>query len=362
MPSSEFQPLVLGPLRIWPPVVLAPMAGVTNYPYRALCRRFGAGLCVSEMVTAHALVEGSRKSLRLAEFGPDECPRSVQLYGSDPIRMGEAVRLLVDAGRVDHVDLNFGCPVRKVTSKGAGSAVPARPRLMASIIRAAVASAGQVPVTIKVRLGLDNEHPTFLDAGHIAENEGCAGIGLHARTAAALYHGKARWEAIGELRQAVRISVLGNGDIWEAQDALRMMRTTGCHAVLVGRGCLGRPWLFGDLAQAFLGLEPAASPNLGTVVDVMLEHARRLAGWEGEAQAVRSFRRHACWYTKGFRGSCRWREAIMKSSTLAALESVLAELSRTEPFPRGAATLPRGKRSGTQQVVLPPGYLDDPSP
>src|SRR3954467_9694368 len=221
---GEFAPLEIGPMRVWPPVVLAPMAGVTNYPFRALCKRFGAGLYVSEMITARPLVEGNEKTLKLAAFGPDETPRSLQLSGIDPYYVGEAVKRLINEGRVDHIDMNFGCPVRKVTSKGGGAAIPAKPRLLAGIVRAAVQAAGEVPVTIKFRIGIDDQVITHLDAGRVGQDEGVVAVALHARTAAQLYDGQARWEAIAELKHALRIPVLGNGDIWEAEDALRMMR------------------------------------------------------------------------------------------------------------------------------------------
>src|SRR5438034_4539280 len=287
--TAEFASLRVGAIAVWPPVVLAPMAGVTNPPFRTLCRRYGAGLYVSEMITARALVEGNRKTVLMASFGEEETTRSLQLYGVDPRYVGEAVRLLVGEGRVDHVDMNFGCPVRKVTSKGGGAAIPAKPRLLRAIVRAAVSAAGTVPVTLKFRIGIDERVHTYLDSGRIAQDEGCAAVGLHARTAAQLYDGQARWDAVAELKQAVTaIPVLGNGDIWEAEDALRMMRATGCDGVIVGRGCLGRPWLFRDLADVFDGRDPADPPDFGTVVDLMLEHARLLSGWLGEEGAMRA--------------------------------------------------------------------------
>jgi nifR3 family TIM-barrel protein len=355
---GEFRPLTLGLLTVFPPVVLAPMAGVTNYPFRALCRRFGAGLYVSEMITARPLVEQREKTLRLADFGPGESPRSLQLYGVDPFYVGEAVKRLVAEGRVDHIDMNFGCPVRKVTRKGGGAAIPVKPRLLAAIVRAAVGSAGKVPVTIKFRLGIDDRLLTFKTAGRVAQEEGCAAVGLHARTAAQLYDGPARWDAIGELKQELRIPVLGNGDVWEAGDALRMMRATSCDAVIVGRGCLGRPWLFRDLAQVFAGEEPDDPPSLGQVRSIMLEHATLLASWLGEVPAVRSFRRHATWYTKGFRSSAALRQRLMDVATLDELAGVLALVDPDEPFPRVAMRAPRGKRGGTQSVSLPDGYLE----
>ncbi len=357
---GEFAPVSIGPLSVWPPVVLAPMAGVTNWPFRAICRKYGAGLYVSEMVTARPLVEGKSKTLMLAEFGADESPRSLQLYGVDPYYVGEAVKWLVGEGRVDHIDMNFGCPVPKVTRRGGGSAIPAKPRLLASIVGAAVRNAGQVPITIKFRMGIDESLLTFEDAGRIAEEEGCAAVALHARTAAQLYDGEARWDAIGQLKQQVRtIPVLGNGDIWEAQDALRMMRQTGCDGVVVGRGCLGRPWIFRDLADVFEGREPQDPPRFGEVSKVALEHAQLLADWAGEAQAMRMFRRHSSWYTKGFRGSAKLRARLMRVTSLQELEEVLAALDADAPFPPESMRVPRGKAAGRQKVSLPQGFLEN---
>ncbi|MGE0451962.1 MAG: tRNA dihydrouridine synthase DusB [Vicinamibacteria bacterium] len=359
--EGEFAPVPIGEIRVWPPVVLAPMAGVTNPPFRTLCRRYGAGLYVSEMITARALVEGNRKTLLLASFGPEETTRSLQLYGVDPRYVGEAVRVLVGEGRVDHLDMNFGCPVRKVTSKGGGAAIPLKPRLLRAIVAAAVAAAGRVPVTLKFRIGIDERYTTHLESGRIAQEEGCAAVALHARTAAQLYDGEARWDAIARLKQHVtRIPVLGNGDVWEADDALRMLRQTGCDGVVVGRGCLGRPWLFRDLADVFAGREPRDPPDLGGVVDAMLEHARLLVEWMGHEEAgMRAFRKHSSWYTKGFRGGSPLRERLMHVLGLAELHQVLAELDRAQPFPPDAMRVPRGKTAGTQKVALPEGYLDD---
>ncbi len=355
---GEFAPIWIGPIKVWPPVVLAPMAGVTNYPFRRLCRSFGAGLYVSEMITARALVEQQSKTLKLADFGPEETPRSLQIYGVDPHYVGEAVRRLVGEGKVDHIDMNFGCPVRKVTRKGGGAAVPARPKLLARIVRAAVGAAGSVPVTLKFRMGIDQNLRTDLSSGQVAQDEGCVAVGLHARTAAQLYDGHACWDAIAALKQRLSIPVLGNGDIWEAGDALRMMRQTGCDGVIVGRGCLGRPWLFRELADVFEGNPARSAPALGSVVEVMLQHARWTAEWFGEAPALRAFRRQAAWYTKGFRGSARLRHNLTHINTLADLEAAMCAVDRSEPFPRSALRVSRGKHSGTQVVSLPDGFLD----
>jgi nifR3 family TIM-barrel protein len=357
---GEFVPLSIGPLALEAPVVLAPMAGITNPPFRTLCRGFGAGLYVSEMITARALVERNAKTLRLAGFDPSEKPRSLQLYAVDERYTREAVRWLVGEDLVDHIDLNFGCPVRKVTRRGGGAAIPLKPNLLRAIVRAAVAAARPVPVTIKFRIGIDEQLETFREAGRIAEGEGCAAVAMHARTAAQLYAGEARWGAIAELVEEVTsIPVLGNGDIWEAWDALRMMRETGCAGVVVGRGCLGRPWLFRDLADVFAGRAPADPPGLGEVARIMIDHAERLAGWMGERFGVRNFRKHATWYTKGFPDSTRLRDALIRIETLADLRAVLGGIDSDVPFPPHAMRLPRGKRGGTQRVALPDGYLED---
>jgi len=355
---GEFAPLAVGPLSVWPPVVLAPMAGVTNLAFRSLCREFGAGLYVSEMITTRGFVMGNRLTHLLASSSPDEKPRSVQIYGSDPIDIGETVATLVDQG-VDHIDMNFGCPVPKVTRCGGGSAIPVKPRLLARLVRAAVASGKHVPVTIKVRRGIHAKLLTHLGAGRVAQEEGAAAIGLHARTAAELYSGEADWNAIGELVQHVSIPVLGNGDIWESFDALRMMRRTGCAGVIVGRGCLGRPWLFRELADVFDGREPAPPPNLGAILDVMLDHARRLTTFFGNETGMRQFRKWGSWYTKGFRGSARVRESLVRVETIEQLEAAVRRLDLSEPFPVEALRVNRGKGGAEQRVVLPEGYLEN---
>jgi nifR3 family TIM-barrel protein len=354
--AGEFRPLALGPLSVWPPVVLAPMAGVTNYPFRSLCRRFGAGLYVSEMITARGLLEGNRTTHLLASGGSDERPRSVQIYGSDPAAVETATRQLVDGG-VDHIDMNFGCPVPKITRHGGGSAIPVKPRLMARLVGAAVRGARHVPVTVKVRKGIHDGLLTYLDAGRVAEAEGAAAIGLHARTAAQLYAGDADWSAIAALKAAVHIPVLGNGDVWECWDALRMMRATGCDGVIVGRGCLRRPWLFGELAQVFDGAEPGPQPRLGEVAAIMREHAERLVDFFGAVVGMRQMRKWCLWYTSGFRGAARLREHFLRIETLHDMLALLVTLEPDEPFPLDALRRSRCKDRRTQDVRLPDGYL-----
>ena len=363
--AGEFRPLRLGPLTVWPPVVLAPMAGVTNYAFRTICREFGAGLYVSEMITARGLLEGNSMT-RLLAYGPeDERPRSVQLYGSNPAEVHQAARMLVADG-VEHIDLNFGCPVPKITRHGGGSAIPVKPRLMASIVRAAVAGAGAVPVTVKVRKGIDDDLITFRDAGDVAEAEGAAAIGLHARTAAQLYAGEADWDAIAELKARVRIPVLGNGDVWECLDALRMMRRTGCDGVIVGRGCLGRPWLFADLAAVFEGREPPPPPHLGAIIAIMRRHAEALIVLFGPHGGMRQMRKWCGWYTTGFHGAVHVRRRLAQMNTLDDMLATLGRLDPEEPFPAAVLRTSRGKDGRRQEVVrLPEGYRearDDDTP
>ncbi len=354
--EGEFKPLQLGPLSIWPPVELAPMAGVSNLPFRRLCAEFGAGLFLSEMITARGYRLENEMSRLLAASAADEWPRSVQIYGADPLDLGEMVKQLVADG-VDHIDMNFGCPVPKVTRHGGGSAIPVKPRLLARLLRAAVSSAGRVPVTIKVRKGIDDSLITYPDAGRVAQEEGAAGICLHGRTAAELYSGAADWDAIGDLKSQVSIPVLGNGDIWEAHDALRMMRSTGCDGVVVGRACLGRPWLFGELAAIFDGRDPAPPPRLAEVIRIMDRHARALVDFFGPERGVYQMRKWCSWYTKGFPGSAAARGKLSRMGSLDEMHAVLAELDPELAFPPGALRVNRAKRGGTQRVRLPEGYL-----
>jgi nifR3 family TIM-barrel protein len=358
--------LKIGPLAVDPPVVLAPMAGVTNVAYRRLCRDSGAGLTVSEMVTARALVEGNAKTLAMAAFADDEPVRSVQLCGADPTVMAAAVHRLVEEVGVDHVDLNFGCPAHKVTRQGAGAALPAHPRLFRAIVGAAVGAAGPVPVTVKMRLGIDDDHLTYLEAGRIAEDEGVAAVALHARTAEQLYSGGARWEAVARLKDAVRsVPVLGNGDIWEAADALDLVARTGCDGVVIGRGCLGRPWLFRDLADAFAGRPLGPPPPLGAIAGMMVDHARMLVAAFGEDVGIRQFRKHTGWYLAGLPVGPTVRRALGQASTLEEIGDLLGGLDPSCPFPAEARRIARGHTNGPRPVRLPPGWLDrrdDPTP
>ncbi|MCW2506529.1 MAG: tRNA dihydrouridine synthase DusB [Actinomycetia bacterium] len=356
--------LRIGPLAVWPPVVLAPMAGITNVAFRRLCREHGAGLYVSEMITTRALVERNAKTMKLVTFAPDEQPRSIQLYGVDPEVVGRAVAMVAGEGLADHIDLNFGCPVPKVTRRGGGSALPYRRRLLEAILRAAMRSIERsgtgIPLTIKMRLGIDPEHLTYLDAGRIAQDCGVSAVALHGRTAADMYSGEARWDPIGELAALLSVPVLGNGDIWEAEDALRMIRETGCAGVVVGRGCLGRPWLFADLAAAFDGRPDRRLPGLAEVAATMRRHAELLADWLGEDRGLADFRKHIAWYLKGFMVGSELRQRLGLVSSLADLDGLLGHLDTDQPFPAAELGRPRGRATGPRRVVLPEGWLDSP--
>ena len=352
--------LRIGPLVLDAPVVLAPMAGITNTAFRRLCREYGAGLYVSEMITTRALVERNATTMRLITHHESETPRSIQLYGVDPATTEAAVRLLVDEDRADHIDLNFGCPVPKVTRKGGGAALPWKTDLFREIVTRAARAAGDVPLTIKMRKGIDPDHLTFLDAGRIAEDAGVAAVALHARTASEFYSGTADWSAIAALKQAVTsIPVLGNGDIWSGVDAVRMMAETGCDGVVVGRGCLGRPWLFGDLAAAFgaPGIRPDAT--LGFVAGAFRRHAELLVEFfDDEGRGCRDIRKHVAWYFKGYPVGGDTRAALATASTLAEIDDLLATLDHDAPYPGAAAEGQRGRAGTPKRPALPDRWLE----
>ena len=358
----------IGPIALASPVVLAPMAGVTNVAFRTLCReleqaRVGtvSGLYVCEMVTARALVERHPVTMHMTTFSADESPRSLQLYTVDPATTYAAVKMIADERLADHVDMNFGCPVPKVTRRGGGAALPFKRRLFGQIVGAAVRATADtdIPVTVKFRIGIDDAHHTHLDAGRIAESEGAAAVALHARTAAQRYSGTADWEQIAQLKQHVQtIPVLGNGDIFEASDALTMMAVTGCDGVVIGRGCLGRPWLFAELSAAFTDRPSPTPPNLGEVANIIRRHGELLIAHFGEDKGMRDIRKHIGWYLHGFPAGSELRRALALVKTRDELDALLDKLDATAPFPT-AVSGPRGRQGSPARVALPDGWLAD---
>jgi nifR3 family TIM-barrel protein len=345
------------------------MAGVTNVAFRTLCRelelaRAGtvSGLYVCEMVTARALVERHPATMHMVTFAPEEKPRSLQLYSVDPQNTYAAAKMIADEGLADHIDMNFGCPVPKVTRRGGGAALPYKRRLFGQIVNAAVtATQGtEIPVTVKFRIGIDDRHHTHLDAGRIAAEEGAAAVALHARTESQRYSGTADWEQIAALKQHVNgVPVLGNGDIFEAEEALAMMAATGCDGVVIGRGCLGRPWLFAELSAAFTGMPAATPPTLGEVATIMMRHGELLAAHFGEDRGMRDMRKHIAWYLHGFPAGADLRRALALVKTLDELKDLVGRLDHGAPFP-AAATGPRGRQGSAASVALPEGWLTDP--
>jgi nifR3 family TIM-barrel protein len=367
--SRSIKPLTLrlatGEHQIDPPVVLAPMAGITNAPFRTLCREQGAGLFVSEMVTARALIERRPETLRMIVPGPGEWPRSVQLYSVDPSAMRAAVTMLGKENLADHIDMNFGCPVPKVTRKGGGAALPYKRKLFTQIVGAAVDAAKPfgLPVTVKMRIGIDSDHETYLEAAKSAADLGVNWVALHARTAEQMYEGKSDWSAIARLVEHLKptgVPVLGNGDIWSGADALAMVQQTNCAGVVVGRGCLGRPWLFSDLLSAFSGGSTKTLPTLHEVREVMFRHGQLIVEhFESEDRGCRDLRKHMAWYLKGFRVASPLRRQFGMVSSLAELRNLLDQLE-DQPYPITVGDMPRGRTSHGRPVTLPQGWLDDP--
>ncbi len=353
--------LTIGTIPIDPPVVLAPMAGVTGRTYRTLCREAGAGLCVTEMVHARALVERNAKTLTMIRFDEGAVARSVQLYAVAPGSAGAAARLLVGEFGVEHIDLNFGCPAAKVTRRGGGAALPVQPGLLRAVIASVVAAAGAVPVTVKMRLGLDGDHPTAAESARIAREEGVVAVALHARTAEQLYSGRADWSAIARLKETLEgIPVLGNGDIWTPEDAVRMVAETGCDGVVIGRGALGRPWFFRDLADVLAGRPRRPAPALGEVLLLMRRHLEGLCEDKQGDQAVRDFRKHVGWYLSGYGVPVEDRLALLAVGRPDELLGLLDRFDPAVPFDPAAYRERRGHRNGPYPVPVPAGWLDGP--
>ncbi|CQB87822.1 putative dihydrouridine synthase [Chlamydia trachomatis] len=359
----SIKPVDLGKIHIATPVVLSPMAGITNWPFRVICREYGPdGLYVAEMITARALVARNPKALRLCRFAPNEKVRSLQLYGVDPSIVELAARIVVDENMADHVDLNFGCPVPKVTRRGGGSALPWKTDLLQEILHrvVSVCDPAGIPVTAKFRVGIDENHETFMQAGRIAQEEGCAAVTLHARTTAEYYGGHSDWSRIAELVDALDIPVFGNGDIWGADDALAMFKETGCAGVAIGRGCQGRPWIFADIRSACNGSDDRVNPSLGQVCKVILRHLELLVEfYDGdERMAVHDLRKHIAWYLKGFPVGGGTRKNFMECESIEDVQRNIDALDSSLKLPEQVLDTPRGRVRFAKKVHLPYGWLD----
>lgn len=358
----DLPPLQIGKLRIDSPVVLSPMAGITNSAFRRLCQEYGGGLYVCEMVTSRALVERTPESMRIIKHHPSEAIRSIQLYGVEPGTVRAAVRMLVEEDRADHIDLNFGCPVPKVTRKGGGSALPWKLDLFKALVGAATEEAhrGDVPLTVKIRKGIDDEHLTASEAGKVARDLGVDAIALHGRTTSQHYAGKADWDAIARFREEFTgLPVIGNGDIFSAEDAVAMVEHTGVDAVQIGRGCQGKPWLFADLQEALAGSGKRFHPNLGEVADAFRRHAELLIEhFEDEFRGLQDLRKHVAWYFKGYQVGGEVRSGLAKVSSVEEMDQLLGQLDHAAPYPGSAAEGSRGRAGSTKRPHLPQGWLE----
>lgn len=304
-------PLEIGSLTVDPPLMLAPMAGITDRPFRKICRRLGAPLCFTEMVSVNGLVRRGKKTEAMLPCREEEHPVGVQLFGSDPETLAEGARRA--APHADLIDINMGCPVRKVVSTGAGSALLRDTRLVAAII-SRVRAATSLPLTIKFRSGWDDGGRNYREIGGIAAAEGCDAVIFHPRTRAQMFEGQARWEEIADLVTRLPIPVIASGDIFTPLDAVRVMKETGCSGVMIARGALGNPWIF-DQVRAVDEGRPLHLPGSGEVGAVVREHYLLLKGESGEHAALREMRKHLGWYAKGVPGAAAFRRSVNQITT-----------------------------------------------
>lgn len=313
--------LKIGRLTLKNRLILAPMAGITDLPVRLLAREQGASLCFTEMVSVNGLVRDGRKTFELLRSSPDDRPLGVQLFGDNPALMAEAAKLVAGAG--DLIDINMGCPVRKVVSTGAGSSLLKEPAKAAAIIRA-VRRATDLPLTIKIRTGWDAVAASFMEVGRIAEAEGCDAVTLHPRSRAQMFEGKADWSRIGELKQALRIPVIGSGDIFTSRDAADLLEQSGCDGVMIARGALGNPWIFRETLERLTGREPSL-PTRIECGKTALRHLDMAVAHYGERVALREIRKHLCWYVRAVPGAARFRALVNQIHDRETFNHVLVE-------------------------------------
>ncbi len=307
--------LKIGSLELANNLLLAPMAGITNGPARILARNCGAALCFTEMVSVNGLDHDARKTLALMASSPEDRPLGIQLFGDNPELLADGARTAAEYG--DLIDINMGCPVRKVVNGGAGSALLRKPDRVREIIRA-VRQATTLPLTVKIRSGWQTDEPNCSEIARIAEGEGCDAITLHPRSRAQMFEGKADWPRIAELKGLVNIPVLGSGDLFSASDVFAMLDQTGCDGVMIARGALGNPWIFGETLKLLAGEEPSP-PSAEERLATALRHLDAFVALSGERVAVQEMRKHLCWYVKGLSGASRFRDFVNRAEGKDAL-------------------------------------------
>lgn len=305
------------------PVILAPMAGITDLPFRLLCKEQGADVMITEMISAKALFYGNKNTEPLMMTEEGEKPLGVQLFGSDPELMGRMAQGIEDRGFA-FIDINMGCPVPKIVNNHEGSALMLTPGLAGEIIKAVV-NAVSLPVTVKFRAGFDKNHRNAVEFAQVLEENGASALAVHARTREQYYSGKADWDLIRQVKEAVTVPVIGNGDIFCGEDALRMKNETGCDGIMVARGAKGNPWIFREIKAALAGEAKPERPSVGEVKEMLLRQARLAVHYKGEYTAIREMRKHTAWYTSGMPGSSRLRAAVNQVSTLNELKALLAD-------------------------------------
>jgi len=344
----------IGDVHFDSPFLLAPLAGVSDSPFRRLAREQGASGVVTEMVSADGLVRGQRATLEYCRFEPEERPIGVQLFGADPGVMADAARALCDlpsAGRPDWIDVNMGCPVRKVVNRKAGAALLTDLALLSAIVRR-MAEASTLPVTAKVRLGWDGHSSNVVEVARAIEGAGARAVAIHARTRAEKFGGEARWELIGEAKRAVGIPVIGNGDVRGPEDAVRMLETTGCDGVMIGRAAFGDPWIFRRVRAFWERGERLPLPTASERLLAGTRHLQLLVEWAGPAVATREMRKHVAWYVKGLPHSSRLREQVNHTRTadevVALLRGYLEELERHGPEAFAPGEAPAILAGGTE--------------
>lgn len=315
----------IGSVKLANHVIAAPMAGVTDRAYRIIAREQGCGLAVTEMVSDLALLFANPRTYRMLDFRGEIEPLSVQIFGSNPETMAKAAAIVVERG-ANIVDINMGCPTPKIVKNNEGSALMREPQLAAKITESVVKAVPSVPVTVKFRKGWDEHSVNAVEFARRMEESGAAAVAVHGRTRSQFYSGKADWEIIKKVKEALRIPVIGNGDIWSAQDAARMLGVTGCDGIMVGRGAMGNPWLFRELVHFLNTGEVLPGPNPEERIKTAIRHLAFMVESKGEQVAVFEMRKHAAWYTKGMRGAARIREMINKAQSRKEIEEILKSL------------------------------------